>query len=962
MILPALDNKMNIPKKFISLHAHDTFSIGDAIGYPKDHIDFVIKNGMDAHAITNHGNMSNFANFYFAAKEKQKTEKFKPIFGVEAYYHPDLKQWQSEYEKSKETTKEAEDDNSVKENEEESKNLKVFNPINRRHHMVLLAKNQRGLKKLFHLVSRSFQEGFYRFPRIDASMLKDAGGDIICSSACISSYLGYSIFNEFKDKPREELSASLLDDPIILQKILNNLEQEIAPIVSYLGKENVFLELQFNKLNPQHLLNRALIEFSKKTNLKLIATTDAHYYSNDVWQSRELYKLISRLTQGNVNSGMLPQNIEDLKCELYPKNAQQMWDGYKRYGEGQSFYDDELIKDAIERTHDIAFNLIEDVEPDKSIKLPSSFLPQGDHFNILVDKCKEGLKGKNLHTNQKYVQRLKDELRIIKDKGFSQYFLTMKVIADIAQSEMIWGPGRGSSAGSLINYTLGITNVDPLKYDLLFARFINPSRADYPDIDIDVSERDTLVNSLKDKLGRDKIIPISNYNTLQIKSLVKDISKLYEIPFQDVNEVTFGMDDEILDKICEVGDNRAEKKANITYDDAIKHSKKFREFIERYPYIGEHIAVLHKQIRTTSTHAAGVVIADNPAEEMPLIAVKKELQTPFTEGQTVKHLGPLGWVKFDLLGIETLKCIEECVKQILRNKFHIQDPPFAEVKKWVDEYLDPDKLDLEDEKVYKNVYWNKRFVNTFQFDQPHAQNFVSALNPINIEDIAVATSICRPGPLSSGVDKDYIKAKDNPEDIRYEHPLVEKVLSKTFGFVIFQEQASLLGKYVAGMSDADCERIRKVTTKVTSSGVDKTKKEADELEIMFVEGAVKNGIDRSAAEELFDRIRKFVSYSFNKSLEEGTKISTYDSKNRFIKNRNIKDIIPGDKVKSFDNKLKKECFVEVKNLYNHDILDCYEVEFDDGRKVTCTLNHKFKTQEEGMQPVWRIFEKGLNLI
>ena len=458
----------DIPKKFTNLHAHSHFSQGDGLGTPEEHIDFVLENGMDALALTEHGNCNSFASAYLKSQElNKKGRQFKIIPAVEAYYHPDLEQWKRdkfEYEEKKKREKErkkeekkrsseqiqeelmaGDDDGSTTENEDETKDVSKWrNPVTRRHHMVLLAKSEKGMENLFKLVSRSQTEGMYRFPRIDARMLKEHGEDIIVTSACLGGFGAYATLENFQGIPFDELKYNLLDDPSKMEQVQRELGNAFDPIVDAVGEENVFAELQFNKLVPQHLVNRALIEFSRRNGIKLTAAADSHYCRPELWLEREIYKKLARLRFEEIDAASLPQSKEALKCELYPKNAEQMWNSYKEYAAGISFYDDVLIKDAIERTYDIAHDSIKDIKMDTGIKLPSFVVPPGQMpFEALYEACREGMVQKGLWGKKDYMQRLKYELQIIKDKNFSQYFLLTKMIMNIAYDSMLVGAGRG---------------------------------------------------------------------------------------------------------------------------------------------------------------------------------------------------------------------------------------------------------------------------------------------------------------------------------------------------------------------------------------------------------------------------------------------------------------------------------------------------------------------------------------
>ena len=454
----------------------------DGLGYPQEHIDFVRQNNMDAWSLTDHGHMNGFCHAYLhAEKLNAKGANFKFIPGCEMYVHPDLTAWNLDYEikrAAKRGDESAlrqlrqqreelvtplkvqtdEDDEIVDvaiedagltvENEEETKSGKFYDPIKRRHHLVVLPKTSVGLERLFGLVSRGYTEGFYRFPRVDYGMLKEAakGDHLLVSTACLGGPLAYEAFSHLQKVEFDDLNARLLDNPALLERVINSVGNGYGMLADAVGQHNVMLELQFNKLPAQHLVNRAIIEFAKRNGLsdQLIVTCDSHYSQPDHWKERELYKKLGWLNYRDFDPSKLPQSRDDLKCELYPKNAQQVWETYRETSEEYSFYEDEVVFAAIERTHDVAHEVIGDIHPDKAMKLPSYVIPEGKTEDAaLIDACKQGLVKKGLHKDDRYIERLKSELSIIQKKNFSRYFLTMKSIMDIASEHMFIGPGRG---------------------------------------------------------------------------------------------------------------------------------------------------------------------------------------------------------------------------------------------------------------------------------------------------------------------------------------------------------------------------------------------------------------------------------------------------------------------------------------------------------------------------------------
>jgi DNA polymerase-3 subunit alpha len=889
------------PKKFVGLHAHTGFSVYDGLGYPNEHMDYVIENGMDAWCLTDHGHLNAFGHAYlYAEKLKEAGKNFKFVPGCEMYVHPNLDVWELDYEISRairrddqeaverlreqramieplQTTQaissdsvdaSSEDASFTIENENESKSGKFYDPVKRRHHLVVLPKTSEGLERLFHLVSRGYLEGFYRFPRVDYKMLKEAaeGGHLLVSSACIGGPLAYEAFKHFQDVEFDELKPELLDDETLMNQVVSSIEISHARLAEAVGRDNVYLELQFNKLVAQHLVNRALLEFANRNDLldMLVVTCDSHYARPEYWKEREIYKKLGWLNYENYDPSQLPQSKEDLKCELYPKNAEQVWQTYKETTTTYDFYDDELVCSAIERTHDIVHNEIDEIHPDRSMKLPSYVIPEGQTPDgALLDVCKKGLVERGLHTKPEYIARLKEELGVIKEKEFSTYFLTMQAILDLARTKMLVGPGRGSGAGSLVAYVLNITDIDPIKYDLLFERFLSIHRKGYPDIDTDVGNRDVLLDLMRNKFGKDNIIPISNYNTFKLKSLVKDVSRFYGVPFEEVNYATATVEREVARAIHKRGDDK--NMFVLKFDDAMEHCTRFRKFIEKHPEVASNLSVLFKQNKSLGRHAGGVIVSERVKERMPLIMARGEAQTPWAEGMNYKHLETFGWVKFDLLGLETLRVIERAAELILERHEGIKNPTFKHVKDWYAKNIAPDVIDTRDQEVYKNVYHEGRFAGIFQVVNAGAQRLFKRCKPESITDLAALTSIYRPGPLAAGVDKIYNTAKSNPENVDYRHESIKEVLEDTYGAIVFQEQIMQLCNVVAGFPKKDCDHIRRALLKRTAAKAGAQKAEAVALKKQFVEGAVGNGVNAHVASELFEKILFFSGYGFNKS-------------------------------------------------------------------------------------------------
>ena len=850
-------NRTDSKIKFVGLHAHSVAgSIFDAIGYPQAHMDFCYENGGDALALTDHGNMNGLAYQVLHAKKMQEEGKeFKPIFGCEAYFTPSIAEWHEAYEQAMEDKKKArsikKDEQSGATVEDEGDSKRVQGILKRRRHLVLLAQNQTGLNNLFKLVSESYKaENFYRYPRIDYALLKKYGEGIIASSACLGGVYAGNYWEH-----REE------GDEAVLEAMRESTRQ----MVDIFG-DRWYAEIQWNNIKEQHELNQYVIQVAKEFGVGLLTTADSHYPNPDAWKDRELYKRLGWLGKGRPSwaeeESQLPAGVEEIGYELYPKNGDQMWESYKQYSDEQGFeYDDGLVLQSIEESHKIAFDRIESFMPDNTVRLPEFVVPAGfTATQALVNYALEGLKDKNLHTDKKYTDRLRLELNVIDDRGFSKYFLTMKSIVDVATDMMLPGPGRGSAAGSLVAYALNITQVDPIRHGLLFSRFLRSDAKDYPDIDYDVSDSMALKEKLVEMWGEDCVAPISNWNTLQLKSLIKDISKLYNIQFTEVNTVTSIM----MREATPDAKRKHGVKAGVyvpTWEEVMEFSPSLQAYLNKYPAVKTHVEGLVGQVRSCSRHAGGVVIAENLNENMPLINSGGVRQAPWAEGQNVRHLEPMGFIKFDLLGLSTLKMMEGCIEHVLRRHHGVENPTFGQVRAYYNKHLHPDRIDLDNQEIYENIFHTGKWAGIFQFTEQGAQKFCVRAKPRNIIDVSAVTSIYRPGPLSANVHDEYVEAKESPHYIKYLNDDAHDITQETFGFLIFQEQIALLAHKLGGLTLDEGNMLRKVLTK-KGTGKGSVK---GALHDKFISGCLNNSISRDEAQSLWDKFEFFSGYGFNKS-------------------------------------------------------------------------------------------------
>jgi DNA polymerase-3 subunit alpha len=434
---------------------------------------------------------------------------------------------------------------------------------------------------------------------------------------------------------------------------------------------------------------------------------------------------------------------------------------------------------------------------------------------------------------------------------------------------------HNSGGGSIVNYLLGITQVDPLKYDLLWERFLGRHRTSWPDIDSDAGDRDALINAARELYGFESVIPVSNFNTLKLKSLIKDISKFYGVDFAEVNKLTGPLQDEVM---AHARDENTEKSVFVlTHHDCMEYSAAYREFMEKYPKVKDHIETLFMQNRSIGRHAGGVIIgpADALASSMPIIGVRGELQTPWTEGMNFRNLEDNGFIKFDFLGLTLLKDVEHCITRILTRETG-KKPTFLQIRDWFDKYLNCRYVDQNDEKVWQHVYHQRRKVGIFQFTAEGARRFCEDAKPSNIEELAALTAIYRPGPLRANVHKKYVKDKERSNEIEYAHPIIKEVLGPTFGHVTFQEQFMILAQKLGGFTPAESDKLRKTLVKKSLDTIGKKGDEREEARLKFVKGAKEiNGVPENVSQELWERIEFFSVYGFNKSHAIAYAIGSY---------------------------------------------------------------------------------------
>lgn len=407
--------------------------------------------------------------------------------------------------------------------------------------------------------------------------------------------------------------------------------------------------------------------------------------------------------------------------------------------------------------------------------------------------------------------------------------------------------------------------------------FVLTHNTSWPDIDSDAGDRDALINAARELYGFESVIPVSNFNTLKLKSLVKDIAKFYQIDFAEVNKMTGPLQDEVM---AQARDENTEKSVFVLkHEDCMQYSKGYRTFMEKYPKVKDHIEELFMQNRSIGRHAGGVIIgpADALASSMPIIGVRGELQTPWTEGMNFRNLEDNGFIKFDFLGLTLLKDVENCISRILTRETG-KVPSFLEIRDWFDKHLNCRFVEQDDPKVWAHVYHQRRKVGVFQFTAEGARRFCEDAKPTSIIELAALTAIYRPGPLKANVHKKYVNDKQRADQIEYAHPIIKEVLGPTFGHVTFQEQFMILAQKLAGFSPGESDKLRKTLVKKSLDTIGKKGDEREEARLKFVKGSWEiNGVPESVSQELWERIEFFSVYGFNLSHAVAYAIGSYYS-------------------------------------------------------------------------------------
>ena len=679
----------------------------------------------------------------------------------------------------------------------------------RYYHLVLLAENQEGYQNLMKIVSAGFVDGFYYKPSVDLEILEKYHEGIIALSACLAGEVARSITKGFYEESKK---AALRYEEIF-------------------GKGNFFLELQDHGIPEQHRVNQQLVRMSRETGIELVATNDIHYtYSTDA----EAHDILLC-----VQTGKRLQDEDRMRYEggqYYVKSVEEMVALFP------------YAPQALENTHKIAERCNVEIEFGVT-KLPKFDVPEGyTAWEYLNKLCFDGLAERYSGDMGELEERLNYELNVIKNMGYVDYFLSVWDFIRYARDhDIIVGPGRGSAAGSLVSYTLGITKLDPIKYNLLFERFLNPERVSMPDIDVDFcfERRQEVIDYVVEKYGKDRVVQIVTFGTMAARGVIRDVGRVMDLPYAQ----------------CDLIAKMIPTELNITIDKAMKMNPELRNLYESDDTVKKLIDMskrLEGLPRHTSMHAAGVVISQKPVVEyVPLSrASDGSLVTQFT----MTTLEELGLLKMDFLGLRTLTVIQNAAKLVERDKGIA---------------LDMDKIDYDDKKVYAMLGAGKT-EGVFQLESGGMTSFMKELKPGNLEDVIAGISLYRPGPMD--FIPQYIRGKNNPDSITYDCPELEPILDATYGCIVYQEQVMQIVRNLGGYTLGRSDMVRRAMSKKKAAVMEKERKNfvyGNEEE--GVPGCINRGISEKVANKIFDDMTDFAKYAFNKSHAAAYAVVAYQT-------------------------------------------------------------------------------------
>ncbi len=767
--------------KFVHLHVHSEYSLLDGACRLKGLINKAKEYNMSHLGLTDHGTMHGSLEFYQKAREAG----IQPIVGVEAYVAP-----KSRHDKSGGNSNAGIDDLNDRSSS----------------HLVLLAKNETGYKNLMKLSSIAQLEGFYYKPRIDHEVLAEYAEGIIGLSACLKGEIPQLLMEE-KLEPSRELAKKYL---------------------SIFGEGNFYLECQGNGLKEQDLVNEGVRVLSDELSIPLVATSDVHYLNPEDSVTQDCLICI-----GTKRTMSDPNRMKIATQELYFKSEDQMKASLKGYEE------------AVENTALVAEQCnLELIYDGNKLHMPAFDIPpeepsKEDYLRRLVY---EGAEERYGEVTDEIRDRIEKELDIIIGQDFTGYFLIVWDYMDFARKQNISvGPGRGSAAGSVVAYALRITDIDPIKYGLLFERFLNPDRISPPDIDTDFSDkrRDEVIRYVQEKYGEDKVAQIATFGTIGAKNGIRDVARVLGLPAAEGDRISKLIPDGL----------------GVTLQQALDEVPELRRIRDQdsiHRELFEHALKIEGMVRQTSTHAAGVIIAPSELTNFtPLMRGANKEQDISTQYE-MKVLESIGLLKMDFLGLKNLSVIDGAV-EIIRERY--------------DKDFSIEAVSMEDEKTYELLTKGKTN-GVFQLESTGMKELLKKMRPETFTDIISLIALYRPGPLGSGMVDDYVKRKHGEAEIVYDHPTLEPILKETYGIILYQEQVMQIANVIAGFSLGQADIMRRAMGKKKVELLNK-------MEEDFHKGAEQNGVDRKISTRLWNLIYQFAGYGFNKSHSAAYAVITY---------------------------------------------------------------------------------------
>jgi len=746
---------------------------------------------MPAIAITDHGNLFGAIDFY----QKAKKEGVKPIIGCEAYLAP-----KSRFDKEGHGVHSDDYETAI-----------AANPY---YHLILLASNERGYKNLMKLISIANLEGFYYKPRIDKEILEQHAEGLIGLSGCLRGEIPYLLARGLE---KEAYAAA--DD---YQRIF--------------GKEHFYIEIQDNGLDLQNKVNRLLIALGKKKDIPIVATNDCHYLHKEDAHAHDIMLCLQTGKTVNMQNRMRFETKE-----LYLKSPEEMTLAFAE------------LPQSIGNTLRIAEMIDLELTFGKA-HLPHYQPPEGMTREAYLEALSEKglrrrldrMKTRGEAQRPLYEQRLKDELGMINAMGYPGYFLIVWDIINYArESQIPVGPGRGSAAGSLVAYALGITDIDPIHNGLIFERFLNPERVSLPDIDMDfcMDRREEVIRYVTEKYGADHVCQIITFGTMAAKGAIRDVGRVLEVPYAEVDRLAKWVPNTL----------------NITIAEALAQEPKLAEAVKNDPNIAKVIEMakeLEGLSRHASTHAAGVVISDAPlTEHVPLYRGSKgETVTQYPMGDIEK----IGLIKFDFLGLRTLTVIDRAIKLVNNTRLEKGEAP-----------LHASDIPIDDAETYAYLGTGETTA-IFQLESPGMRDLLTKMKPETFEDITAILALYRPGPIGSGMLDDFIKRKQGKKKIKYDHPKLEEILKETYGVIVYQEQVMKIANALAGFSLGEADLLRRAMGK-------KKVEEMAAQKTLFIQRAVELKVTPAKAEKIFDLMEYFAGYGFNKSHSAAYALVTFQT-------------------------------------------------------------------------------------